>query len=137
MTLLLRKVPRSALNGSSLCQVVLGKSIICCRIYSFHYFQSSPSMLIFPKIYKRYTTIIPAYLSTIHSYCHENRYKIVINRLAYSGDELVTVRWRWTNASILYEVPCQKGDEGCQEHNHEEWQAGNTGCVPYMRHQDV
>jgi len=41
------------------------------------------------------------------------------------------------DASILYEVPCQKGDEERQEHNHEERQAGNTGCMPNMRHQDV
>jgi len=44
---------------------------------------------------------------------------------------------RWTNAGILYEVPHQEGDEGCQERDSQEWQAGNPGCVPHMRHQDV
>ena len=42
-----------------------------------------------------------------------------------------------SNASILREVPCQEGDEGRQGHNHEEWQAGNPGCVPGMWYQDV
>ena len=41
------------------------------------------------------------------------------------------------DASILYEMPCQKGNEGCQEHNYEEWKAGNSGCVPCMWNQDV
>jgi hypothetical protein len=41
------------------------------------------------------------------------------------------------NASILYEVPCQEGNEGCQGHNDEEWQASDPGCVLLMRHQDV
>ena len=41
------------------------------------------------------------------------------------------------NASILYEVPCQKGNERRQGHNDEEWQAGDPGCVPHMRNQDV
>jgi len=41
------------------------------------------------------------------------------------------------NASILYEVPRQEGNEGCQGDNHEEWKAGNTGRVPCMWDQDV
>ena len=41
------------------------------------------------------------------------------------------------DASLLYEVPHQKGNEGCQEHNYEEWEASYSGCVPDMQHQDV
>jgi len=44
---------------------------------------------------------------------------------------------RQTNASILCKVPHQKRNEGYQEHNHEEREAGNSGCMPDMRHQDV
>ncbi len=42
-----------------------------------------------------------------------------------------------SNASILREVPCQEGDEGLQGYNHEEWQAGNPGCMPSVWYQDV
>jgi len=28
------------------------------------------------------------------------------------------------NAGVSYEMPCQKGDEGYQGTNHEEWEAG-------------
>ena len=42
-----------------------------------------------------------------------------------------------SNASILYEVPGQKGNEGRQKDNHEKWQAGNSGRVPCVRNQDV
>ena len=42
-----------------------------------------------------------------------------------------------SNASILCEMPCQKGNEGCQEHHHEERQTSNPGCMPHMRNQDV
>jgi hypothetical protein len=42
-----------------------------------------------------------------------------------------------SNASILYEVPGQKGNEGHQKDNHEKWQAGNSGCVPCVWNQDV
>jgi len=31
----------------------------------------------------------------------------------------------------------QKGNERCQEHNHEEWQAGDSGDMPHMWDQDV
>jgi hypothetical protein len=36
------------------------------------------------------------------------------------------------DASILYEMPDQEGNEERQGHNHEEWQAGNSGCLPGM-----
>ncbi len=42
-----------------------------------------------------------------------------------------------SNASILREVPCQEGNEGHQGYNHEEWQAGNPGCMSSVWHQDV
>ena len=44
---------------------------------------------------------------------------------------------RYANASILHEVPRQEGNEGCQEHNYEKWQASNSGCMPRMWDQDV
>ena len=31
----------------------------------------------------------------------------------------------------------QEGNERCQSGNHEEWQAGNPGCMSDMRDQDV
>jgi len=31
----------------------------------------------------------------------------------------------------------QEGDERCQGHNHEKWQAGNPRCLPRMWNQDV
>jgi len=37
------------------------------------------------------------------------------------------------NASILYEVPDQEGNERCQEHHHEEWEASDPGCVSQLR----
>ena len=42
----------------------------------------------------------------------------------HTGGECSTVHTRKgavPDASIPYEVPCQEGDEGCQERNHEEW----------------
>ena len=54
------------------------------------------------------------------------------------GDGLSSIqKGRQTNASILCKVPHKKGNEGYQEHNHEEWEAGNSGCMPDMWHQDV
>ena len=44
---------------------------------------------------------------------------------------------RWTNASILHEMPYQKGNERRQGHNHEEWETGNPRRVSRVRHQDV
>ena len=41
------------------------------------------------------------------------------------------------HASILYEMPYQKGNEGCQGYYHEEWQASNSGCMPHVWHKDV
>ena len=42
-----------------------------------------------------------------------------------------------TNGSILYEMPRQKRNEGHQGNNYEEWKAGDSGCLPIMRDQDV
>jgi len=44
---------------------------------------------------------------------------------------------RLTDASILYEMPHQKGSEGCEEHHYEEWQTGNPGNLPGMRDQGI
>ena len=41
------------------------------------------------------------------------------------------------NASILYEMSFQERNQGCQGHNHEEWQAGNPGNMSGMWHKDV
>ena len=41
------------------------------------------------------------------------------------------------NASILYEVSHQAGNEGHQKHNHEKWQTSNPGRVPGVRNQNV
>jgi hypothetical protein len=46
-------------------------------------------------------------------------------------------RWEVVDASILYEVPRQERNEECQVRHYEEWQAGNPGSVPCLRHQDV
>ena len=42
-----------------------------------------------------------------------------------------------SDASLLCEVPFQKGNERRQGHNHEEWQAGDPGRMPYLWDQDV
>ncbi len=42
-----------------------------------------------------------------------------------------------TDASILCEMPHQKGDEGPQGNNYEEWQAGDPGHMSYMWHENV
>jgi len=39
--------------------------------------------------------------------------------------------------SLLYEMPYQEGNERCQGHYHEEWEASNTGYVSRMRDEDV
>ena len=44
---------------------------------------------------------------------------------------------RCENPSVLCEMPCQKRNEECQVHSHEERSAGNPGCVPCVRDQDV
>jgi len=41
------------------------------------------------------------------------------------------------NASILYEVPDQEGNERCQEHHHEKRETSDPGCVSQLRDQDV
>ena len=41
------------------------------------------------------------------------------------------------DASILCEMPSQKGNEGCQEHNYEEWQTGNSRHMSHMRNENV
>ncbi len=41
------------------------------------------------------------------------------------------------DASVLCQVSCQERDEESQEHHHEEWQTGDSRCVPGMRDQDV
>ena len=40
-------------------------------------------------------------------------------------------------AGILREMPCQEGNKECQGYNHEERQAGYSGCLSRMWHQDV
>jgi hypothetical protein len=42
-----------------------------------------------------------------------------------------------SNASILYEMPCQKRNEEHQKHNHEEPQAGYSRRMSRMWHEDV
>jgi len=37
----------------------------------------------------------------------------------------------------LHEVPCQERDEESEESDHEEWQAGEPGHLPEVRHQNV
>jgi len=44
---------------------------------------------------------------------------------------------RYINASILCEMPHKKRNEGYEEHNHEEWQAGNSGDMSHMWDQNV
>ena len=44
---------------------------------------------------------------------------------------------RSSGASILCEVPCQQGNERRQKHHHEEWQAGSSGRMPDLWHQNV
>jgi hypothetical protein len=39
--------------------------------------------------------------------------------------------------SILHEVPLEEADEERQGDHYEEWQAGNSGGVCHLRHQDV
>ena len=54
------------------------------------------------------------------------------------GDGLFSIpKRRYSNASILYEMQGQKGDEGCQKHHHEEREASNSGCMSHVWDQDV
>jgi hypothetical protein len=41
------------------------------------------------------------------------------------------------NASVLYEVPYKKGDEGPQSYHYEKRKVGYSGYLPGMRNQDV
>ena len=41
------------------------------------------------------------------------------------------------NASILYEMSYQAGNERRQGYHHEEWPAGDSGYLPELRDQDV
>ena len=41
------------------------------------------------------------------------------------------------NAGLLYEVPCQEGNERCQKHHHEERQAGDPGRLSELWHESV
>ncbi len=38
---------------------------------------------------------------------------------------------------LLCEMPHQEGDEGAEGGNHEEWPAGNPGCLSQVWYQDV
>ena len=42
-----------------------------------------------------------------------------------------------SNASVLYEVPRQEGDQEPQEHRHEEQETGNRGRLPDLWHQSL
>ena len=44
---------------------------------------------------------------------------------------------RRTEASILYDMSFQEGDEGSQLHHYEEWQPGGSGRMPNMWHKYV
>ena len=44
-------------------------------------------------------------------------------------------KWRWVNASLLYEVPGQSGNQGPEIYHDEEQEAGYSGCMPQVRHQ--
>ncbi len=42
-----------------------------------------------------------------------------------------------TNASVLCEVPCQKGSQKPEEHRHEEWPTSDPGRLSDLRHQGI
>ena len=44
---------------------------------------------------------------------------------------------RFEYAGLLREVPCQEGNERRQKHHHEERQAGNSGRMPDLWHENV
>ena len=44
---------------------------------------------------------------------------------------------RFEYAGLLREVPCQEGNKRCQKHHHEERQAGNSGRMPDLWHENV
>ena len=41
------------------------------------------------------------------------------------------------NASILYEMPNQEGNEGCSSNNYEERKTSDSGNMPGMQNQNV
>lgn len=41
------------------------------------------------------------------------------------------------NASLLREMPCPEGNEGCQKHSYEEHETSNPGYLPDRWHQGV
>lgn len=49
----------------------------------------------------------------------------------------VSVKKEMINAGLLYEMQDQKGNEGYEVHNYEEWQASYPGNMPYMWYKDV
>jgi hypothetical protein len=53
------------------------------------------------------------------------------------ANSLLSAKRRRSNASILYEVPHQAGDEEYQKYNHEKWQASNPRRVHGVRDKDV
>jgi len=57
----------------------------------------------------------------------------VTNGLSFIGN----LKKEVIDASILREVSNQERNEGCQEHNHEEWQAGDPRYMSHMWDQDV
>ena len=44
---------------------------------------------------------------------------------------------RHANASVLYEMPQETGNEERQEYHYEEREVGDSGRMPRMWHQDV
>ena len=56
-----------------------------------------------------------------------------MNRLSF----IINLKQEVIDASILREVSYQERNERPEEHNHEERQAGNPGCMPYMWDEDV
>jgi hypothetical protein len=48
-----------------------------------------------------------------------------------------TLKEGGNHASLLCEMPHQERNEEPQSHYYEEWQTGNTGRLPGLRHQDV
>jgi hypothetical protein len=76
---------------------------------------------------------IPSKDSTIS---HKMQFKETVDIPLWNG--LFSMeKGRWTNASILYEMSYQEGNERHQGYNNEEWEAGNSRRVPRMRDKDV
>ncbi len=56
-----------------------------------------------------------------------------MNRLSF----IINLKQEAIDASILREVSYQERNERLEEHNHEERQAGNAGCLSGVRNEDV